>query len=227
MRPDIRFCGDRAVTLCFQQEISPAVNAAVCGFASRFSAIGLEGVIEIVPTYCAVTIHFDPAVLDLGLLISSIEASSQQLDEAPTEKAETVVVPVAYGGEFGPDMANVMAYTGLTDGEIIRRHSEREYLIYMLGFTPGFPYMGGMDESIATPRLNTPRTAIPSGSVGIAGSQTGVYPIASPGGWQLIGRTPLKLFDIERENPFLLKAGQKVKFTPISAEEYERMANDD
>lgn len=227
MRPDVRFCGDRAVTVCFPQEISPEVNAVVCGFVSRFLAHGLEGVIEIVPTYCAVTIHFDPAVLDVDLLMSSIEESSQQSGEAAAGEVETVVVPVAYGGKYGPDMANVMTHTGLSEDEIIKRHSEREYLIYMLGFTPGFPYMGGMNESIATPRLNTPRTAIPAGSVGIAGSQTGVYPIASPGGWQLIGRTPLKLFDIGRENPFLLKAGQKVKFTPISAEEYERMAKDD
>ncbi len=220
MSADIRFCGDRAVTVVFPQEISPGINAAVCGFAARFFALGLRGIVEIVPTYCAVTIHFDPSELDVDLLLRAVEEAAAAGGEAGPAEGETVVIPVAYGGEYGPDLPQVCAHTGLTADEVIARHSGREYLIYMLGFTPGFPYMGGMDPSIATPRLKTPRTAIPAGSVGIAGAQTGVYPIQSPGGWQLIGRTPLRLFDMDREDPFLLRAGQKVRFRPITPEEY-------
>ena len=223
MKIDIRYCGDCAVTVVFPQEISPEVNAAVCGFAARFAAMELPGIQELVPTYSAVTIHFDPLVLEMDKLEAAVwEAASVQTD-ASGDSGETVVIPVVYGGEYGPDLDNVCTHNGLTPEEVIAIHSGREYLIYMLGFTPGFPYMGGMDERIATPRLKTPRTAIPAGSVGIAGAQTGVYPIQSPGGWQLIGRTPYKLFDMEREEPFLLKAGQKVVFKPITEEEYKAM----
>lgn len=221
MKYDIRYCGDCAVTVVFPQEISPAVNAAVCGFAARFSQMGLPGISELVPTYSAVTIHFDPILLDMDKLEAAIHQAAEAQDEAAGAEGETVVIPVVYGGEYGPDLENVCAHNGLTPDEVIAIHSGREYLIYMLGFTPGFPYMGGMDERIATPRLKTPRTAIPAGSVGIAGAQTGVYPIQSPGGWQLIGRTPYKLFDMDRAEPFLLKAGQKVIFKPITEEEYK------
>ncbi|MBQ2691925.1 MAG: 5-oxoprolinase subunit PxpB [Clostridia bacterium] len=226
MKGEIRFCGDRAVTVVFEQKISPEVNADVCGFTARFSELNMSGVIEIVPTYSAVTIHFDPMVLDAEVLVDSVEKILDGRGGEAQAEGETVVIPVVYGGEYGPDIDNVCQHTGLSREEVIARHSGREYLIYMLGFTPGFPYMGGMDETIATPRLKTPRTAIPAGSVGIAGAQTGVYPIQSPGGWQLIGRTPLKLFDMDRPDPFLLRAGQKVVFRPISEEEYERMVKE-
>ena len=226
MKGEIRFCGDRAVTVVFEQKISPEVNADVCGFTARFSELNMSGVIEIVPTYSAVTIHFDPLVLDAEVLVDSVEKILDGRGGEAQAEGETVVIPVVYGGEYGPDIDNVCQHTGLSREEVIARHSGREYLIYMLGFTPGFPYMGGMDETIATPRLKTPRTAIPAGSVGIAGAQTGVYPIQSPGGWQLIGRTPLKLFDMDRPDPFLLRAGQKVVFRPISEEEYERMVKE-
>ena len=165
-------------------------------------------------------------VLDAEMLVDSVEKILDGRGGEAQAEGETVVIPVVYGGEYGPDIDNVCQHTGLSREEVIARHSGREYLIYMLGFTPGFPYMGGMDETIATPRLKTPRTAIPAGSVGIAGAQTGVYPIQSPGGWQLIGRTPLKLFDMDRPDPFLLRAGQKVVFRPISEEEYERMVKE-
>lgn len=226
MKGEVRFCGDRAVTVVFEQKISPEVNADVCGFTARFSELNMSGIIEIVPTYSAVTIHFDPMVLDAEMLVDSIEKILDGRGGEAQAEGETVVIPVVYGGEYGPDIDNVCQHTGLSREEVIARHSGREYLIYMLGFTPGFPYMGGMDESIATPRLKTPRTAIPAGSVGIAGAQTGVYPIRSPGGWQLIGRTPLKLFDMDRADPFLLRAGQKVVFRPITEEEYERMVKE-
>ena len=130
-------------------------------------------------------------------------------------------IPVLYGGEMGPDLPFVAEHAGLSEEEVIRIHSSTEYLIYMLGFTPGFTYLGGMSEKIATPRLKQPRVKIPAGSVGIAGTQTGVYPIDSPGGWQLIGRTPVKMYDPDRETPILPEAGQYIKFYPVTQEEYD------
>ena len=132
-------------------------------------------------------------------------------------------IPVLYGGEYGPDLNYVAEYNHLTPEEVVRIHTSAEYLIYMLGFTPGFSYMGGMDERIATPRLESPRVLIPAGSVGIAGKQTGIYPIDSPGGWQLIGRTPVKLYDAHRDNPILLDAGLHVKFIPVDKSEFQRI----
>ena len=131
---------------------------------------------------------------------------------------------MCYGGEYGPDLSFVAEHNGLTPEEVVKRHSEGLYLVYMLGFLPGFAYMGGMDESIACPRLTSPRTKIPAGSVGIAGTQTGIYPLASPGGWQLIGRTPLKMFSINGEQTtFALSAGDRVRFMPITEAEYWEM----
>jgi KipI family sensor histidine kinase inhibitor len=135
-----------------------------------------------------------------------------------------VEIPVVYGGEYGPDLDFIISHTGLSRDEVIRRHSAPEYLIYMIGFVPGFTYLGGMPKELATPRLATPRQLIPGGSVGIAGEQTGIYPLDSPGGWQLMGRTPLNVFDAGRREPFLLAAGQYLKFVPIGEDEYRRVA---
>ncbi|MEG2984683.1 MAG: 5-oxoprolinase subunit PxpB, partial [Peptostreptococcaceae bacterium] len=145
-----------------------------------------------------------------------------------TDKLEKniVEIPVLYGGEFGPDIETVARHNNLSVEEVMDIHSKGEYLVYMLGFTPGFTYLGGMDNKIETPRLEIPRVKIPAGSVGIAGKQTGVYPIDSPGGWQLIGRTPIKLYDINKERPILLSAGDYVKFVPINKAEYEKMLNE-
>ena len=126
-----------------------------------------------------------------------------------------------YGGEYGPDLAHVAEHNGLTAGEVVQIHSSTDYLVYMMGFTPGFPYLGGMAESIATPRLQTPRPLIPAGSVGIAEQQTGVYPIESPGGWQLVGRTPVQLFDPQREPPAVVAAGDFIRFVPITETTYD------
>jgi inhibitor of KinA len=149
----------------------------------------------------------------------SIDVRAEQMQEKPVVK-----VPVCYGGDYGPDLAFVAQHNGLTPEEVVKRHSQGTYLVYMLGFLPGFAYMGGMDESIACPRLTSPRTRIPAGSVGIAGSQTGIYPLASPGGWQLIGRTPMKMFAMDGERAkFALSAGDLVQFVPITEDEYKAM----
>ena len=133
-----------------------------------------------------------------------------------------VTIPVCYGGDYGPDLAFVAQHAGLSEREVIRRHTAPKYRIYMLGFLPGFPYLGGLDPALFTPRLQNPRTAIPAGSVGIGGQQTGIYPVASPGGWQLIGRTPLKLFDPDR--PLRYAAGDRIRFAAITPQQFETLA---
>jgi len=217
-------CGDTAVTIQIGNEISEAVNREVVAVLEALSAAKIDGIRELVPSYTAVCVHYDPLVLPYEKLLEQfsairIDANCVQEDHRPVVK-----IPVCYGGEYGPDLSFVAEHNGLTPDEVIRRHSQGTYLVYMLGFLPGFAYMGGMDESIACPRLTSPRTKIPAGSVGIAGSQTGVYPLSSPGGWQLIGRTPVQMFAMEGETArFALAAGDHVQFVPITEEEYKRM----
>ncbi|MBR5389763.1 MAG: 5-oxoprolinase subunit PxpB [Clostridia bacterium] len=214
-------CGDSAVTLLIGTELSPAVNRLVFAAFSALQHKLVPGVREIVPTYGTLFIHYNPDVLDYAHLCDWIRGvSAVDAADMPSE-SRLVCIPVCYGGEYGPDLAAVAAHAGLSEQEVIRRHTEREYLVYMLGFLPGFAYLGGMDEAIACPRLAVPRTHIPAGSVGIAGGQTGIYPLASPGGWQLIGRTPRSLFSIrEHEIDFLLSAGDRVRFCSITPEDY-------
>lgn len=164
--------------------------------------------------------------LPYDFVCSQLQQLLAELKDDKTITPRLVEIPVCYGGEFGPDLEYVAAFNGLTTEEVIHIHSSGDYLVYMIGFAPGFPYIGGMSEKIATPRRETPRLKIPSGSVGIAGKQTGVYPIETPGGWQLIGRTPLKLFRPDEEPPSLLMAGDKIKFVPISYNDYKEMEED-
>ena len=218
-------CGDCAVTLQIGDEISETINREVVGALESLRSAAIPGVLELVPTYTSVCIHYDPLVLsydDLLQVIGRLENGAAEDLENASERI--VEIPVCYGGEYGPDLAFVAEYNGLTVDEVIKRHSEGVYLVYMLGFLPGFAYMGGMDETIACPRLTSPRTKIPAGSVGIAGAQTGIYPLSSPGGWQLIGRTPLKMFAIDGEKTtFALSAGDRVRFVPITEEAYREM----
>ena len=218
-------CGDCAVTLQIGDEISETINREVVGALESLRSAAIPGVRELVPTYTSVCIHYDPLVLsydDLLQVIGRLENGAAEDLENASERI--VEIPVCYGGEYGPDLAFVAEYNGLTVDEVIKRHSEGVYLVYMLGFLPGFAYMGGMDETIACPRLTSPRTKIPAGSVGIAGAQTGIYPLSSPGGWQLIGRTPLKMFAIDGEKTtFALSAGDRVRFVPITEEAYREM----
>lgn len=218
-------CGDCAVTLQIGDEIGEKINREVVGVLESLRKAAIPGVLELVPTYTSVCIHYDPLVLsydDLLKVIGRLEnGSAENLENAA---ARIVEIPVCYGGEYGPDLAFVAEHNGLTAEEVVKRHSEGVYLVYMLGFLPGFAYMGGMDETIACPRLTSPRTKIPAGSVGIAGAQTGIYPLSSPGGWQLIGRTPLKMFAIDGEKTtFALSAGDRVRFVPITEETYLEM----
>ncbi|HEX7523829.1 MAG TPA: 5-oxoprolinase subunit PxpB [Candidatus Deferrimicrobium sp.] len=214
--------GEQGLVVEFGNAIDPAVNARVHRLARALATRGLEGVIESIPTYRSLLVLFDPLVLPRERLVPEVEAllSIPVVEEASGAGGNTVELPVLYGGEFGPDLAFIARHNGLSTEEVIAIHSSSSYLVYMLGFTPGFPYLGGMSSRLAAPRLLSPRGKVPSGSVGIAGSQTGVYPLESPGGWRLIGRTPLRLFDLEAGRPFLLAPGDVVRFRPVDEEEY-------
>ena len=217
-------CGDCAVTLQVGTEISEEVNGNVVALMQALRDAAIPGIRELVPSYSAVCIHYDPAVLPYDVLLKTLERIEIKAVTSDSASQKTVEIPVCYGGEYGPDLTFVADHNGLSPEEVVAIHSGGTYLVYMLGFLPGFAYMGGMDGRIATPRLTSPRAKIPAGSVGIAGGQTGIYPLSSPSGWQLIGRTPVKMFAMVGETGrFALSAGDRVKFVPITAEQYRKM----
>lgn len=213
--------GDKALVIEFSDKISYEVNSKVRSMMIAINQRKLEYIVEIIPTYRSLMVNYNPLKIEYDELINSLKDIEQNLGNIEIPLPKVIEIPTLYGGEYGPDIENVAKHNNLSIDEVIKIHSSKEYLIYMLGFTPGFPYLGGMDKRLETPRLQVPRTKIPAGSVGIASKQTGIYPIDSPGGWQLIGRTPLKLFDINKGNPFLLSAGSYIKFTPITKEEFD------
>lgn len=213
--------GDQALVVEFGQEISEELNRKVQILNQKITDRKIEGIVETVPTFRSLLVTYDPAVIGFQKLKQILEKIPADVDMSGDQGHHVVEIPVCYGGEFGEDLLDVAAHAGLSEEEVIRLHSEKEYNIYMLGFLPGFPYLGGLDPRLHTPRLANPRTKIPAGSVGIGGEQTGIYPLDSPGGWRLIGRTPLKLYDPDREEPFLYQAGDYIRFVPITREEYE------
>ena len=198
------------------QGIDDDVNARAIRIGRAIRQRRIRGVRDVVSTIRSVAVFFDPLATDVATLASTL---LEHRNDAPSEDAGRLVeVPVAYGGDAGPDLADVAAFARLTPDAVVERHAARTYRVYMLGFLPGFPYMGSVDESIAAPRRSTPRVRVPAGSVGIAGRQTGIYPRDSPGGWQIIGRTPVELFDAGRVPPALLAPGDSVRFVPMSPE---------
>jgi KipI family sensor histidine kinase inhibitor len=207
----------------FPEEISQEVNSQVHEMAAVVETTRIPGVVEWVPAYRTLGIVYDPMETSFRSLIESLEQIEGLGGQAQAGRSRRIDIPVSYGGEMGPDLDFVAQHNQLTTEEVIRLHTASEYLVYLLGFTPGFPYLGGMAPRIATPRLAEPRSHVPAGSVAIGGNQTGVYPIESPGGWRIIGRTPLKLFDLSRDSPFLLKARDRVRFRSISLEEFQRL----
>ena len=216
--------GDTGLLVSFEQRIAQSIGAAAAALNTSVAAAAIPGVVETVPAFASLLIFYDPLVTEYDAVADAV----QKLAQAPGSdtaagEGRLVEIPVCYGGTFGPDLPFVAEHAGLTEKEVIELHAGREYRIYMLGFLPGFPYLGGLDERLFTPRLASPRTAIPAGSVGIGGEQTGVYPIASPGGWQLIGRTPLKLFD-PAAGALPYAAGDRIRFKPITREAFDAIA---
>jgi inhibitor of KinA len=215
--------GDSALMVEFEERIDPVVNARAIGAAEGIQNAAIAGVRDVVPAYRSVAVYFDPLRTDYDRLLQEVHRHSRCPSVPAASGVAPLRIPVCYGGELGPDLADVARFGHITEREVISIHAATSYRVFMLGFVPGFAYMGLVDARIAAPRHPTPRVRVPAGSVGIAGVQTGVYPAETPGGWQLIGRTPLKPFDAARADPFLMKAGDAVQFYAIDRGEYDRL----
>ena len=217
--------GDRALVMELGAEVSVAINKKIRSLCLAIQKQGIKGVEELLPTYRSILINYNPLLIQAKKLVRELKKIEKSIGHFALPEPKLIEVPTCYGGEYGLDLAYVAQYNNLSPAEVIELHSAEKYLIYMLGFTPGFAYLGGLAEQIATPRLEEPRIEVPAGSVGIAGQQTGIYPLNSPGGWQLIGRTPLKLFDPQSQAPILegIAAGNYLKFIPITEVEYEEI----
>jgi len=237
MAPDqsfrIYYLSEHALTIEFGQEIAEHIFRKVHGFNNLLYRQPFPGFVTTVPAYATLTIYYDilkvaaadMAGMDCFEKVSgylTMLANAQK--NTPVPKSAPIAIPVCYGGDLGPDIDEVASLNQLSAQEVIQLHSAATYLVYMIGFVPGFAYMGGLDEKLATPRKTTPLKAVPAGSVGIAGQQTGIYPLQSPGGWQIIGQTPLVLFDVHRPQPSLLKAGDRVIFKSISLQEFNDLS---
>jgi inhibitor of KinA len=212
--------GDRGLLLEFGDEISAEVNDKVRKMALALEAETMEGIIGVVPTYRSLLVLYNPLIIPLEDLKRRLKQLEEGLKEIFFPDPKFTKIPVLYGETFGPDLEKVAEYVHLTAEEVIRLHCSKPYFIYMIGFMPGFPYMGELPDALITPRLKTPRLSVPAGSVAIAQKQTGIYPVESPGGWQILGRTPVKLFNPEKEPPALLRMGDLVQFYPISEKEF-------
>ncbi len=215
--------GDRALLVILGKGIDPGVNDQVHLLTALIRERKLPGVHDLVPAYATLTVHYDPVAWSGGrlhphqALRRAILHLWREAGTIACPSPRTVEIPVCYGGAFGPDLAEVATLCALSEDEVIARHTAVSYRVYLIGFSPGFAYLGGLDPAIAAPRRGTPRLRVPAGSVGIAGMQTGIYPLATPGGWQIIGQTPSPLFLPDQENPCLLNAGDRLRFVPIDA----------
>jgi KipI family sensor histidine kinase inhibitor len=217
--------GDSALLVEFGNNIDPETNQKVISLDRIIQKTKIEGVEELVPTYRSLLIRYNPLKIDYETLVSHVKTLENTLKKTKLKtESRNIVIPVVYGGEYGPDLEYVAERHGLTREKVIELHSERQYRVYMIGFVAGFPYLGEVTDEISTPRLETPRLRVPAGSVGIAEKQTGVYPCEAPGGWRIIGRTPLKLFNPSWQPPALLKSGDAVRFKPISETEFKVLA---
>jgi len=220
----IKPLGDTALRIQLGEGIDPELNRRVRAACVALERAALPGVVECVPSYAAVTVHYRPHVVRFQELCRQLEAAIASDQEIQVAPGKVVTIPVLYGGEYGPDLGFVAEHHRLSVEEVISLHTSPEYLVYMIGFAPGYPFLGGLPEQLATPRLEKPRLSVPKGSVGIGGAQTGVYSVDSPGGWRLIGRTPVVMYDPKKQPPALLEAGDRVRFRSVSAAEYAELA---
>lgn len=220
--PIFRLMADRALLVELGDEISPAVNQSVQELFVGLDIQKPKGVLDLVPSYRSLLVVCDPLTVPLADLTLTIIEIHKNLDRSQLPEPRTVKIPVVYGDKYGPDLAAVAAYHHISIEEVIAYHTQTTYRVYMIGFTPGYPYLGELPDAIATPRRQTPRTLVPKGSVGIAQKQTGIYSVDSPGGWQIIGWTPIPLFDSRSNPPSLLVMGDRVEFHSITAEEADQ-----
>ncbi len=223
--------GDSALRVQLGERMDESTLVRVQSACAAIEAAALPGVVELVPAYTTITVHYDPVVVaragadaDLATWLGErVKEAVARGGKAKLEKRDVVEIAVCYGGEFGPDLARVAAQAKLAPEEVIKRHAKAEYRVALVGFAPGFPYLLGLPRELATPRLAKPRTVVPAGSVGIAGEQTGIYPLATPGGWNLIGRAAVRLFNPHQDMPARLQAGDRVKFRAVSREEFAQL----
>lgn len=211
--------GDRVLLVEWEVRIDPEINAQVHKLTADLRVAKLEGVLELIPAYCSLAVRYDPSRVQYSNLRDWIRhwTPHQYIRDAPER---IFLIPVLYGGNAGPDLAEVSQLTGIAAEEIVYQHTATTYRTYLIGFLPGFPYLGRLPASIQVARKTQPRPMVPAGSIGLAGGQTGIYPTNAPGGWQLIGRTPVPIFAPQSENPFLLRPGDQVRFFPIEASEW-------
>jgi inhibitor of KinA len=215
--------GDATMVVEFEERIDPSINARAVATAEMLRAGAIAGVRDVVPTYRSVAVYYDPLLTDHERLARRLEeAAAQPLSEGRREHA-LIRIPACYGGEFGPDLPEIARIARTSEAEVVQLHTSRTYRVFMLGFTPGFAYMGVVDSRIAVPRRETPRVRVPRGSVCLAGVQTSIHPVDAPSGWHLIGRTPVQPFDLSRRDPFLMKPADEVQFYSIDQDEFERL----
>jgi inhibitor of KinA len=220
----IAAAGDSALIVQLPARVDPAINARLVGLGDALRRRYAASVIDAVVGYHTLTIYFDPLRVDPEWLEGEVRAVAQDDTEIDVREGGQIDIPVCYGGDLGPDLGDVAARIDATEDEVIRLHTSREYRVYVVGFVPGFPYMGVVDERLALPRRATPRTKVPAGSVAIAAGQTGIYPTETPGGWHVLGRTPVRPFDPARAQAVLLRPGDRVRFVPITRDEFDRLA---
>jgi inhibitor of KinA len=213
--------GDTGIQILFTLSISEKLNRHIQRIADVIVTNNAEGIIEVVPAFQTLTIYYDPIKIHYSLLEEKLnDICSTTSSEVGIYQKEIITIPVCYGNQFGEDLNHIARHNGLTEQEVISLHCDKNYLVYMIGFLPGFPYLKGLAQQLHTPRLAEPRLKVPKGAVGIGGDQTGVYPVESPGGWNLIGQTPVKLFNPASSNPFLVKAGDYIRFKSVNETEY-------
>jgi inhibitor of KinA len=215
-----QFASDQSLLVYLGQEITLHAHEQVIKLLRLLQLEPVAGIRNLHPAYCSLLIKFDALRLRHDEVEAILRQYLDRLEEVSLPEPRQVEIPVCYGGEFGPDLADVCAIHGMTPAQAIELHASAEYLVYFFGFVPGFAYLGGLPEALVTPRLPTPRRRVPRGSVGIAGDQTGVYPFATPGGWRLLGRTPIAMFRSDRDGFSLLSIGDRVRFTPITGERF-------